>query len=838
MAGLDLDVVYGGLMSHLADAIVLRNSTDQVALAVQGVSVEAHVDGPLVRMRTLVRFKNDLPQVVEGDLVFPLPPFASLVGLTVLNGGRTIQGTIKPRAQANAQYQDALNQGATAALGETEGEDLARLRIAPIAPGADVEVTLILRHLLLPTLDGSRLIIPLTYMPRFVEDAPLKATEQAALDRPRPLTLAARASVEIRLAWSGNQEPSVRSTAHSVEVKTEDGTTIVRASALPLDRDFQLDIADRGKESSVWLAHDSSAGPDRHGPTTALVLSPAANADEGPTLARTLTYLVDRSGSMGGGPMEAAIRAVRGCLRALGSSDRFNILAFDDSLEAFAPEPVAFDDANLKSADAFLEGINARGGTQASMALTAALEDKGATAADPRLRIIVFMTDGDVADAENVLKGAKDRLAHVRLHVLGIGDSVNHAMLAELARLGGGTYTPVSTDEDLERALTKLKNAIDAPLLTNLRIAIENNGQRRPLADLEPEGALDLFAGEPLRLAWRGPLEAGDVVVVEGERVGRGRFVLQTPIDASARDDEGASILWALLRNRRLGYRFDPSDDTALEELGTTFGVVNRAVSLVGVDPKAPRLSIEGSVPVVLPLSRSVVNAPATAAPSPPMYMAAAGPVAFAALPAPPAAAATVPQPVWARLRSMGAPIMDAIAAMRPSPAPSPAPAPPPMSPAPGAFPTPAVFAKRKAAAAPVMAAPRREAVQEEACDEPPVDNEGGLRSLLLRQGADGLFDGDLAVTLVVLAALVVRGHNAREGLFRAELKRTLTTLRKRLASLRGTELTLAEGCLELLGLPVGDRQKASEVVAARQNLWVTHPAANAVAQAFGLVTR
>jgi hypothetical protein len=75
----------------------------------------------------------------------------------------------------------------------------------------------------------------------------------------------------------------------------------------------------------------------------------------------------------------------------------------------------------------------------------------------------------------------------------------------------------------------------------------------------------------------------------------------------------------------------------------------------------------------------------------------------------------------------------------------------------------------------------------------------------LLNQKADGLFGGDLAATLAAVAALVGRGHTSREGLFRAELRRTLMTLRGKIAGLSGNDQRLAQMTLALLLMPHGD---------------------------------
>lgn len=83
--------------------------------------------------------------------------------------------------------------------------------------------------------------------------------------------------------------------------------------------------------------------------------------------------------------------------------------------------------------------------------------------------------------------------------------------------------------------------------------------------------------------------------------------------------------------------------------------------------------------------------------------------------------------------------------------------------------------------------------------------DEAGLRALLLHQNADGLFGGDLGATLAAAAALVGHGHTAREGLFRAELRRTLVTLRGRAGSLSGNDRVIALLAVALLTMPHGD---------------------------------
>ncbi len=852
-------------------------------LAVRSVSADVKVDGPLASLSLVITFHNDLERTIEGDLVFPLPPMAALRGLVAKIGSRTIVGKIRGRGRAQAEYKRALDAGQSAVLGESEGEDLARLKIAPIEPGEDVEISLSINQTLVPISDGHRLIVPLTYMPRYIEGtSQTNTTEQAAVDRPRPLTLEARATVDVHIAHPLGKPSTIRCASHSVTTKSGDKDTVVSLRGAPLDRDLQIEIADRprGEKPALWVRHDATNGPDDNGPTTAVAILPPAFAEEGPTIARNVIFLVDRSGSMNGGPMTSAIRAVRGALRSLTPEDRFNIIAFDNELEALALTPLPFDDATLSAADTFISNIRARGGTEASKAFLAAIAPKlenripVAISQQPppdqtyRLKVIVFMTDGDVANAATVLRGVREKLGDTRVHVLGIGDAVHHAMLAEVADAGGGTYTPVATNEDLEQGLVRLKNAITAPLWTGIRVLVERDGERKAPKMLEPAGPLDLFAAEPVLVAFRGPMQAGDKLVLLGQKAEgedqRVALELAIPPDARA---EGAATTWALLRNRRLTYRFDPADDDTLEGLGQAFGVVNRQVALIGVHSDERQSAVSGSVPVVLPqplnqsegvggqpmMMRSAA-APAGGAvrstmagmppmpakkpmPAPPGVRSPAPPAAARYAPPPPAPGfgPPPPPPGFAGPPGFGPPPPapqgfgppppapqgfgppPAFGAAPPPPAgfgpPPPPPGfagppgfgPPPVPASPAAFAGPPPPPAALYGAPPPMAAPLARAPEPAPQSVTFTDDDAGLRALMLNQKADGLFTSDIASTLAAVAALVGRGHTAREGLFRAELRRTMMTLRGKVSGLSGNDKTMALLAWAMLVMPHGD---------------------------------
>lgn len=766
------------------------------SLAVRSLRADVSVDGPMGRTTLKITFNNDTDKVVEGDLVFPLPAFGALRELDVKVGTRDIKGQFKPRERAQTEYKKAVKAGHTAVLGESEGEDFGRLRVAPIDKEEDVEVTVTIEHTLQPVTQGHRLIVPTTYMPRFVEDpTKLKPTELAAVDRPRPMTLAARATVKVKIRGDlETQCLSHQATIAKTSGDLNDGTVEAVVDQVALDRDVVIEIQDRpqGQNPKVWVRHDSSQGLDGKGPTTAVAIIAPRFADEGLTIPREVVFLVDRSGSMGGSPIMAAIRAVKGCLRALTPQDRFNIVAFNDTQSALANAALPFNDKSLAAGDAFADRIRVDGGTCASEALQVVLQGKQVSdvqikdaprpSVEHTLRVVVFITDGDVSGAEGVIKAARADMHDTRLYVVGIGDAVNHAMLASIAEAGRGTYTPIGADEAIEEAIAGIKSAIDAPLLTGVQVRIEENGHVRDVQHVEAVGALDLFAGRPLLFAFRGEVKPGTTLILAGQRPGGSDYKVSVPIDVSGGSSSLATTAWALLKNRRLTYRFDPTDNATLEEIGTTYGVVNSQVALVGIHADQRDLTGDPeTIPVVLPMPRNLAQQNQGGLESMTRGLSLGGPTRSSK--APGVYMASAISSAQSRGMAMGASLCAA--------------APPRLTLGGGDVGASLdlhLDRSRGDISGDVSSA---RCVDLAAILQPDFDMT--FRSLMLRQGADGLFGGSYTLTAILIGALAMKGHTARAGSFRAEVRRAAQALRSGLSNLRGDDHTVTSLALAIL---------------------------------------
>lgn len=152
-----------------------------------------------------------------------------------------------------------------------------------------------------------------------------------------------------------------------------------------------------------------------------------------------VAVVIDRSGSMGGAPLESVTRATASLLRLAGPDDRLGVVAFDDRVDLVLP--LAHHDADLAAGRVL--ALRPGGSTNLSGGWLKGLE---LLRADPRagaLTRVVVLTDGQanhgIVEPERLAElaaGAKEQ--GVTTSCIGFGDRYDEALLALMADAGAG----------------------------------------------------------------------------------------------------------------------------------------------------------------------------------------------------------------------------------------------------------------------------------------------------------------------------------------------------------------------------------------------------------------
>ena len=91
-------------------------ATERGNLPLQAIDVDATLTGLAARVALTQIFGNRFDQPLEATYIFPLPDRAAVTEFHMEVGGRVIEGVLKERGQARAEYDAAVEEGRRASI--------------------------------------------------------------------------------------------------------------------------------------------------------------------------------------------------------------------------------------------------------------------------------------------------------------------------------------------------------------------------------------------------------------------------------------------------------------------------------------------------------------------------------------------------------------------------------------------------------------------------------------------------------------------------------------------------------------------------------------------------
>ena len=257
---------------------------------------------------------------------------------------------------------------------------------------------------------------------------------------------------------------------------------------------YDLDPAEYGLISLSNYLPDSMIKCDQMGNGFfALLIEPEPTSDVVP---KDFVIVIDKSGSMSGTKIAQARDAAEFMVNNMNLGDRFNVVAFNNTVGSWNTGLQPFTSANMTSALAWIGAINAGGGTNINAALLNGIDDYMGAAAGSA-RTLVFLTDGQdsyLPNADilaNVLSARTATVPDLQLFTFGIGSGYNEQLLNQLAVQNNGVSQ-------------FLDAATFATVMSDFYTTIENPVLLSPVAsfdhvDIEatyPDPLIGLFTGQ------------------------------------------------------------------------------------------------------------------------------------------------------------------------------------------------------------------------------------------------------------------------------------------------------------------------------------------------------
>jgi uncharacterized protein YegL len=491
------------------------------------VNVKAVIDEGVASVDVALTLENQGKGEAEYVLAFPLPPGAVADRLQLKIDGKMEEGELSDAKAARGIYMAIVRKRRDPALLEYAGRGLVRLRVFPIPGGGKREVALRYRQVLPQSGGLWNLSFPTRAFGegRFAMDVQVK-TKHGLRNVYAPTSgwdIVRKGEREARASFESKVRP------------TRDPQLFYSMS----DAEFGLSMLSYKKqgEPGYFL----------------LLLSPKRDAEMAKELKKSVTFVVDTSGSMRGQKIEQAKGALRYFVSKLKDEDEFNIVAFSTEARLWKSSLTQANAEMRKDAEQFIDGLGANGGTNIHDALTSALT---AQPKQGNVPMLVFLTDGlasvGIQQPKEILAAVKKANAHeTRIFAFGVGNDVNTFLIDSLCEETRGTRDYVAPQENIEVKVSALFDKIAHPVLSDLKLECAQVEWDR----MAPSRLPDLFLGEQLVVAGRYK-QPGDYAIRLHGRSGDTKRIFT--FDAGfAKDGEGQDFVPSIWAQRRVGFLLD-----------------------------------------------------------------------------------------------------------------------------------------------------------------------------------------------------------------------------------------------------------------------------------------
>jgi Ca-activated chloride channel family protein len=479
-----------------ADAGILiprdKAQPNPAVLSLEDMEITVRIDNGDARVFVRQVFANHTNRIEEGNYVFALPSHATVSDFAVWDGPVRIPAVVLERKRAEEIYTQLKQQSIDPGLlqmGERGAEEAQR---SPIFSARIVPI---------PAYGTKRLEI------EYHESIPVENLKSYFALPLHPDAYQAQVARHLRINFELRSAHAIRGFAAPAKIfplrfETNDARGVkasFEGQNVNLAEDFvityELDRANADTLQILTTRNHVSGAPS---PTE---ISPVRNTNEpgffeveallgyGANTAggaatpastpRSVVVLLDTSLSMQWEKLERSYQALETLLRTLRPTDRFNLLLFNNQVQAFQPATVTADPANIQKALDFVRASRLRGGTNIQAALEAGL--KQCSASSGGSPYLVLLSDGgatrgpiQTSKLASWYAASWKQLPETqrpRTYIFGVGDDANLPLLRLLARQDG-LLENVLTTEPIDFKLNSFVSKIGRSPVGQLHLTV------------------------------------------------------------------------------------------------------------------------------------------------------------------------------------------------------------------------------------------------------------------------------------------------------------------------------------------------------------------------------
>ncbi|XP_065096913.1 inter-alpha-trypsin inhibitor heavy chain H3-like isoform X2 [Paramisgurnus dabryanus] len=398
-------------------------------------------------------------QEIFFEVKIPKNAFISKFRMTI--DGKSYDGVVKEKADAQQQYSQAVSRGQSAGLIKSVGRTLEEFKTSVnVAALSKVTFELTYEELLTRRLGKYELLI-----------------------NAQPMQTVADFKINVHI----HEKPGISFLEVKGDLSTNDLANAIKTTRADKDawvtffptRDQQRSCKNcdkNGLKGDLLITYDV----ERQNPNGEMTVSNGYFVHNFapsslPRISKNVVFIIDRSGSMRGKKIEQTRLALLRILSDLSEDDHFGLITFDHQIELWKRELLKATEANLDDAKSFVKNIEDHGSTDINAAVLEGVKMINRHPQEGTASILILLTDGDPTTGEtnterimsNVRKAIESKFP---LYCLGFGYDVNFDFLTKMSLENNGVARRIYEDSDADLQLQGFYDEVAVPLLTDIQL--------------------------------------------------------------------------------------------------------------------------------------------------------------------------------------------------------------------------------------------------------------------------------------------------------------------------------------------------------------------------------
>ncbi|XP_030812606.1 inter-alpha-trypsin inhibitor heavy chain H4 [Camarhynchus parvulus] len=449
--------------------IVLAETNDQKpAVEIYSLHVDCKVTSRFARTVITSRIVNRANESREATFEVELPKTAFITNFSMSIDGVVYPGIIKEKAAAQNEYDSAVSQGQSAGLVKITDRKLEQFHVSvSIAAASKVTFELTYEELLKRQLGKYELLIKVR---------PKQLVKHFQIDvhifEPQGIRFLETDSTfmtnELTKALTKEQNETKAHILFKPTLDQQKKNSELDETLLNGDFVVHYDVKREATAGDIQIVN----GYFVH------YFAP----QEMPAFPKNVIFVIDRSGSMTGRKIEQTRDALLKILQDLRQEDHFSFITFNHKVVEWKSSLLPATEENVANAAALVQTLAARGGTDISGALLAAVGvlDKAEGLPERSVSMIILLTDGQPTSGErnveviqeNIQKAINGKYA---LFCLGFGFDVSYKFLEKMALSNGGIARRIYENADAALQLQGFYQEVATPILMQIEMQYPEN---------------------------------------------------------------------------------------------------------------------------------------------------------------------------------------------------------------------------------------------------------------------------------------------------------------------------------------------------------------------------